>query len=222
MCGLEVSLKPGILAAEAVKGDQARTRSDALDANEARPVRSERAVALHVVDLAALRGDRAGVAEFLLTAGGHPGALAAEVLVVDDHALTVGPDEVLIVRIETIGNEPDGDTRARQSKRPGRLRARILRVGVDPLDRLWVELDLPRRRTRAGERCGPTGARAGRRLLGRRRKMDDLVGHDLANGRVRLERRSLTGRDRRRHCVDHVVGVDIPRSRCGELIRDRT
>ena len=83
-----------LVIGEGDQANQARARRYALDPDIARAGHGMGAIARHVVDLATLRGDRAGVAECLLAAGLLVRAPAGEVLVVREDGLTVGADEV--------------------------------------------------------------------------------------------------------------------------------
>ena len=69
--------------AEHVEADQARAGRHALDPDVARGRVGLGAEVLHVVDVQALAGDRVGVEERLVAAGGLARAVAGEVLVVD-------------------------------------------------------------------------------------------------------------------------------------------
>ena len=98
--GGRVESKALARVAEHLHADQRGAGRDALDADVAARGQRVRRVdeRREVVDLPALGGDRAGVAERLGGAGRGVRAVTAEVLVVDEDVRAVGADEVGVVR----------------------------------------------------------------------------------------------------------------------------
>ena len=172
-----------------------------------------------------LGGDRTGVEERLGATGRRVRARAAEVLVVDEHVLAVGPDEVGVVDVEPVGDEPDLDAGAgvaetlRGRTVSGRLR------GVDGLDGLRVQLHLAGGRAHVGE-APASAARAaavalGQRHRGRRDQRNLRVGDDLGHGRVGREPLGLAPAHVRRHGVDELEALDVGGMSESELGHDR-
>ena len=64
-----------------------------------------------VVGLVALRGDRPGVEERLPAIGRSADAEPAEVLVIEDDVLATRADQVRVVRVDAVGDDPDFDAR---------------------------------------------------------------------------------------------------------------
>ena len=175
-----------------------------------------------VVGLPALRSDRARVAERLGGAGRRVQSVPAEVLVVDEHVAAIGPDEVRVVDVQSVGEERDLDALA-GGERLRLGRAGVLEGGVRRLERLGLEQGLARVRgahllsARAAAACGcGTGARR----VDRRRQLYDRVRHDLRDRAAVLERRLLGRRHRRRERVERVeTAIDMP-ARATDLLFD--
>ena len=211
-----------VLGAEDVEPDQAGARCDALDADVAGPGDRVRSEVGDVVHLAALGGDRGGVAERLLAAGRDVQALAAEVLVVHEHVLAVGADEVGIVDVQPVGDEPDRDAAAVEPERAGGGGAGHVRVGVDRLERLGIELHVARRgaNTRVN-RPACRSACSAVEAAGAGTEMNDLIRHDLADRGVGPQPRLLARGDGRRQRVQQRVGAEVRGARRHELGANR-
>ena len=197
--------------AEDVQSDQARSGSDAENPNVARLGQAGVEV-LEVVDLPALRGDRTRVLECLAPIGRSRCPGSAEVLVVDEHRLTVGSNEVRIVDVETVSNEPDLYAGTRVAQCLGRWGAAGIRCRVDREHGLWVELDLTA--LGAGVPQGPcttTGPQGRGNTRGAVGHRDRLVGNNAGHVGVLRKPLGLTGTHGGGKGIDQAVGGDVGR-----------
>ena len=200
------------------EADQARAGSDADDPDVA--ARRQRVGLVdelrEVVDDDALRSDGRRVAERLPAVGGRARAGAGEVLVVDEHVLAVGADEVGVVRVHAVGDERHGDAVAVRQLLG--IRAAVGREGPDRLQRLGLDqrvrgiaradlvvADRARRGRLAGS-LGRAGGRCRSRRLGDRHL---TVGDHRGDGRVGSQGGGLVTRHRCRERVAECEVLDV-------------
>ena len=167
-----------------------------------------------VVGVQALGRDRTGVTEGLGRTGGRVRAVPGEVLVVDEDVRTVGPDEVLVVDVQPVGQECHLDPGA--GVEVLRLRGRrVQECGIGQLQCLGFE-----------ERLGRVGGADGG--IDRRSRLccsawmllavrprgfrDRQVGVDRRHRRVRRNRALLGRGHRRGKGVHGVEAVDVLRA----------
>ena len=194
--------------AEDLEADQADAGSLALDADLAGAVEHAGAEVRHVVDLVALRADRAGVEEGLAAGGRRVQPVTGEVLVVAEDAVTVA-DEVRVVDVDALGHERHLDAGAVVAERARGLGSGNVGIGVGDPQGFWAELH----RVRVG-RAYP-GGRGGLRRGGRGSVrgggglVDHGVGNDLGDIAVGGQGVGLGLADLGRYRVDEGVrGVD--------------
>ena len=111
-----------------------------------------------IVARVALSGDGTGVQERLPAVGRRRDAEAAEVLVVEDHVVAVRPDQVGVVRVDAIGDDPDFDAGPVDDLVGGVRVHHLARLGLDQRHGRIARADLL-----VGRRAGPAVMRrAGR------------------------------------------------------------
>src|SRR6185437_15443323 len=103
----EVRLRRVGEGAEYIQTDKRGTGRHTFDADVARGRIGLRAETIGAVDVDALAGNRVGVEEGLIAAGGLSRTVAAEVLVVDEYRGAVLADEIDIFGVEAVGDPRD-------------------------------------------------------------------------------------------------------------------